>query len=212
MKPSAPASRSSAISVSASPARPRGDRGEEADGHARLAPRGLAQRAQDRRGVDHRVGVGHRDHARRSRRPRPRGCRSRGPPCARGRACAGARAGRRSRGTDAGPRRRRPRRPPAPERAGRAELGDLAVADEHVVRRVDPGARVEHVGAADQQRRRARVAATSGRAHAGAFAGARSRELGASAGGVGRRSRRGPRAARRGRPCARRRRPRPARR
>ena len=37
------------------------------------------------------------------------------------------------------------------ERAGRAELGDLAAADEHVVRRVDAGARVEHVGAADQQ-------------------------------------------------------------
>ena len=37
------------------------------------------------------------------------------------------------------------------ERAGRAELGDLAAADEHVVGRVDAGARVEHVGAADQQ-------------------------------------------------------------
>ena len=37
------------------------------------------------------------------------------------------------------------------ERAGRAELGDLAAAHEHVVGRVDAGARVEHVGAADQQ-------------------------------------------------------------
>ena len=37
------------------------------------------------------------------------------------------------------------------EAAGRAELGDLAVAHEHVVRRVDPRARVEHVRAADQQ-------------------------------------------------------------
>ena len=36
------------------------------------------------------------------------------------------------------------------EAAGGAELGDLAVADEHVVRRVDARARVEHVGAADQ--------------------------------------------------------------
>ena len=38
------------------------DRGEEADGHARLARGGVAQRAQQRRGVEHGVGVGHRDH------------------------------------------------------------------------------------------------------------------------------------------------------
>jgi hypothetical protein len=31
-----------------------------------------------------------------------------------------------------------------------AELGDLAAADEHVQARVDPGARVEHVRALDQ--------------------------------------------------------------
>ena len=62
VKPSAPASRSSAISVSASPAEAAGDRGQEADRHARLAPRLLAQREQDRRRVDGRVGVGHRDH------------------------------------------------------------------------------------------------------------------------------------------------------
>ena len=37
------------------------------------------------------------------------------------------------------------------ERPGRAQLGDRAAADEHVVRRVDTLARVEHVGAADQQ-------------------------------------------------------------
>ena len=41
---------------------------------------------------------------------------------------------------------------------GGAELGDLAAADEHVVGRVDPGARVEHVGAADQQLGGRRVA------------------------------------------------------
>ena len=45
VKPSAPASRSSAISVSASPAEAARDAGEEADRHARLAPRLLAQRA-----------------------------------------------------------------------------------------------------------------------------------------------------------------------
>jgi hypothetical protein len=37
------------------------------------------------------------------------------------------------------------------EGARRAELGDLAAAHQHVVRRVDAGARVEHVGAPDQQ-------------------------------------------------------------
>ena len=44
-----------------------GDRREEADRDARFARRGVAQRAQQRRGVEHRVGVGHRDHARRNR-------------------------------------------------------------------------------------------------------------------------------------------------
>ena len=37
------------------------------------------------------------------------------------------------------------------QRAGRAQLGDLAVAHEHVAGAVEAGARVEHVGAADQQ-------------------------------------------------------------
>ncbi len=46
----------------------------------------------------------------------------------------------------------------APRGAGRAELGDLAAAHEHVVGRVDAGARVEHVGAADQQVRGRAVA------------------------------------------------------
>ena len=40
------------------------------------------------------------------------------------------------------------------EAAGRGELGDHAVAHEHVVDGVDPLARVEHVGGADQQVRR----------------------------------------------------------
>ena len=37
------------------------------------------------------------------------------------------------------------------ERAGGADLGDLAVADEDVVRAVEARARVEHVGAAHEQ-------------------------------------------------------------
>ncbi len=38
------------------------------------------------------------------------------------------------------------------ERAGRADLGDLAVADQHVAGLVEPDARVEQLGAADQDR------------------------------------------------------------
>ena len=62
VKPSAPSSRSSAISVSSSPRRPARDRGGEADGHARVARGGVAQGAQHGRAVDHRVGVRHRHH------------------------------------------------------------------------------------------------------------------------------------------------------
>ena len=40
---------------------------------------------------------------------------------------------------------------PSAPRATGAELGDLAAADQHVERLVDAAARVEHVGAADQQ-------------------------------------------------------------
>ncbi len=39
------------------------------------------------------------------------------------------------------------------ERSRLAELGDVAVLDEDVVRLVEPGARIEHVGAGDQQLR-----------------------------------------------------------
>ncbi len=62
------------------------------------------------------------------------------------------------------------------EAAGRAELGDLAVAHEHVVGRVDAGARVEHVSGADQdvggrllavhERRRGARQVGAGRVHA----------------------------------------------
>ena len=90
-----------------------GDRGHEADGDAGLAAGRLAQAsaapARSRR--PGRCWASRRP--RRSRRRRRRGCRSRGPPCAPGRACAGARAGRRSPGTGGGPRRRGPRRRPA---------------------------------------------------------------------------------------------------
>ena len=52
------------------------------------------------------------------------------------------------------------------ERPGRADLGDLAAADQQVVVAVDAGARVDHLGAADQRVRR--LAPARGRAAAGA--------------------------------------------
>ncbi len=56
------------------------------------------------------------------------------------------------------------------QRAGRADLGDLPAADQDVVGRVDPGAGIEHVGAADEQVR-GRERAVVEHAHAGCGAG-----------------------------------------
>ena len=54
----------------------------------------------------------------------------------------------------------------------RTDLRDLTVAHEHVVRTVDPGARVEHVGAAQQQLgRRARYGDQHAHAVCGSSAG-----------------------------------------
>ena len=161
VKPSAPASRSSAISVSASPARPRGDRGEEADRDARLAPRRLAQRAQDRRGVDRRVGVRHRDDGDEAAGGGRAGAGVEVLLVLLARACAGARAGRRSPGTGGGPRRRGPRRRPAPRGPGAPSSAISPPRTSTSSGASMPGARVEHVGAADQQVGGRRVAATS---------------------------------------------------
>ena len=96
-----------------------GDAGHEADGDARLAPRGLAQAAQDR-ARSRRSGSCWASPRRRRSRRRPRSaCRSRGPPCAPGPGRAGARAGRRSPGRRACRRRRSPRRRPAGRRRAR---------------------------------------------------------------------------------------------
>ena len=61
VKPSAPASLQLGHLGQRLALQARRDRGEEADGDARLAPGRLAQRAQDRRGVDGRARVRHRD-------------------------------------------------------------------------------------------------------------------------------------------------------
>ena len=162
---------------------------------------GLAQRAQDRRGVDRRARVRHRDD---------------GDEAAGGRR---ARAGlevllvllaghaqvhvrvdeaREQVPALAVDRPRRRRR----SSVGRAELGDLAVADEHVER----ARRARRAGRARGRRGSGRRRAASGGGRAGSC------RLGTGADVDARRAaaRRGPRAARRARPCGRRRRPRPA--
>jgi hypothetical protein len=141
------------------------DRGHEADGDARLAACRLAQGAQERRGVHHRVGVGHRDDG----------------DVAAGRGRAGARVEvllvlltRRAqvhvRVDEAGEQV-----PPlAVEDLGAvgrveavrcADLGDHAASDQHVVRGVDALARVQHVRGAHEQVR-GRLGAVVEPAHA----------------------------------------------
>ena len=153
VNPSAPASRSSAISVSSSPLRFLRDRGQEPDGYLCLPRGGFDQRSEDGGVVDDGVGVRHRDH----------------------RAEAAGRRGGRA-GLEvllvllAGRAQVHVRVDEPGERvhalgvdgvavlgrlegSGLAELGDVPVLDEDVVRLVEPGARVEHVGAGDQQLR-----------------------------------------------------------
>ena len=111
VKPNAPASASSAISVSCSPFSPTRDRGHEAGRDARLLAGALAQRLSRICALSTTGSVfGMGDDRAVAARRRGAACRSRCPPRPRGRACAGARAGRRRRGTRAGPRRRRARR------------------------------------------------------------------------------------------------------
>ena len=94
------------------------------------------------------------------------------------------------------------------QRAGRAELGDLAAADEHVVRRVD----ARCAGRARARRGSAGRPAARRRGRALALMRAAAPRSGIGAGGGVARRGRCRRAARRGPPSARRRRPRPARR
>ncbi len=203
VKPSAPVSRSSAISVSSAPARPRVIEARKPVGIARVSARRRRERAQDGGGVDRRVGVRHR-HERRSRRRRRRAV-----PLARSSLCSwpGVRkwtCGSTKAGNEVAARAVDARRPRAPERPGRAELGDLPAADEHVLRRASTPARgIEHMRRRGSAGRRAAAARPRNwlmRAPPRARAAAGPRRLAAAR-----------RAARRARPCGRRRRPRPGR-
>jgi hypothetical protein len=132
-------------------AQPAGDRGHEAQRHAGLALGLLAQGAQLRRVVEHRIGVGHRHHGDETAGRRGAGA---GVEVLlvllAGRAQVDVRVDEARQQVAAlavdhlGARR-------GLERAGRAELGDLAAAHEHVGGAVVALARVEDVGAADQQ-------------------------------------------------------------
>ena len=95
---------------------PPGDGADEARGHGRLGAGPLPQREHVRRRRRPPGRCWPSRRSRSSRRPRRRGCRSRGPPCAPGPASAGARGGRRRRGRRGGRSRRSPRRRRAPPR------------------------------------------------------------------------------------------------
>ena len=181
-------------------AQPARDRGQEADGHARLVRRGLAQRAKQRRRVDRGVGVGHRYHG--------------AEPARRGGARAGLEillvllAGRAQMHVRIEEGRE--------EVHARATLSDLlAVARERARRRRSPRSHPCARGRRSGRRCRARgsIACTS-RKRTSAFGWALETSgalpmlrRAAAAAAVPARARR--RAARRGPPCARRRRPRP---
>ena len=140
---------------------------------------------EHRRRVDDRVGVRHRDHRAEAAGGGGRRARCRCSPCTPGRACAGARAGRRTPGTACLPAR--VDRLAAVGRLGSdpggAELGDLAVADQDVVRarraRCAGRARARRGSAARPGGRR-RGRAFVGHAHAAAVVGRR--PLGAAPG------------------------------
>jgi hypothetical protein len=127
------------------------DRGHEADRDAGIAQRGVAQRLQQRGGIDDRVGVRHRDdQAEAARR-------------------SGARAGlevllvllaRRAQVHVRVDERREQVAPGALDdlgalwrlqRSGRADLGDHAVSNEHVGGAVEPRARVQDVRLAHEE-------------------------------------------------------------
>ena len=129
-----------------------GDRGQEADRDARVAGGGVAQRAQQRRGVE-----------RPGRCSASRG-RAQNPPAAAAaraglevllvllaRACAGGRAGRRRPGRGGGPAPRRSRRRRARSACPAAPISAISPSRTSTSRAlVEAGARVEHVRLADQ--------------------------------------------------------------
>ena len=111
VKAAAPASASSAISVSRSPAWPTVMAAVKPGGHPRLV-RGRARAASAAPAPSPPPGPCSAWRGwRSSRRPPPRGCRCRCPPRPPGRGCAGERGGPRRPGTRAGRRRRPARRP-----------------------------------------------------------------------------------------------------
>ena len=149
---------------------PHGHRGGEAGRDPRLRAGALAQREQDRRRVHHRVGVGHgEDRAEAARGGRAGAGLDVLLVLAPGRAQVHVGVDEAGEGVQA--LRRRPPRSPsgASSEPGRADLGDRAVAHEQVAGPVEVRARVEQVGAADEQvgRRGPACLSRSERRHAG---------------------------------------------
>ena len=124
------------------------DRGDEADRHLGLRPRRLDQRTENRRGVDDRVGVRHRED-----RAEPAG---RSGPSARGDVLLvlpprGSQVHVR---VDEGRREHEPVRLDDPVLVcvnPLRDLGDRAAVDPHFEPRVDPFGGIEHAGAADDE-------------------------------------------------------------
>ena len=149
MNPSAPAPASSAISVSASPSSPRVIEAMKPTGMR--ASRRAASRSERRIGAESTTGsvLGIATTATYPPAAAARVPESRSSLCScpgvRRCTCGSTKPGKRCR-----PSPSSTSAPAGLERAGRADLGDLAVADEHVVGRVDARAGVEHVGAADE--------------------------------------------------------------
>ena len=147
VKPIAPASISSAISVSASPCRPVVTEAMKPTGTR--ASRRAASRSERRIGAESTVGLvfGIATTATKPPAAAERVPESRSSLCS----CPGVRR------CTCGSTKPGKRCLPSPSMTSTsalsrlvADLGDLAVADEHVEARVEPGARVEHVGALDQ--------------------------------------------------------------
>ena len=177
-KPTAPASRSSTISVSSSPSIPRVTVARKPTGTEALGAGLLAQRLDVGGGGDRRLGVGHRQDP-----AVAAGGGGAGPGldvllvlvAGRAQVDVGVEEG--GEGVQAlGLDHLRALRV---GRAGRGELGDLAVADDDVVDAVDPGDGVEHGGPAQDQVR--------------ALAGAHVERLGRGSRGLPDRGRRGAR-------------------
>ena len=136
-----------------SPARPRVIAARKPTGTGPRACAASTQRAEHGGAVDDGAGVGHRHHGAVAAGRGGRGAGVDGPPCTPGRGCAGGRGGRRRPGNRCRPaavdRLGARRAPSAPPGSPSSAICPSRMSTSSAL--VEPGARVEHVDAADQQ-------------------------------------------------------------